>query len=353
MGNDIKKSGRSAGGSSQGEGEHEENPYPFVPKSHRIKNIWDLFKEEKTLGEGASCSVSLARYRGLPNGAGDEDDGGMREGTKVALKIMKQQDKWNPMLFKQEVAILTTLKHTNILEYRCAYIDVKNFYFGTALLEGGELFDRIKALKHFNEEQAQVAMKQIVSAMAHCHSRNIVHRDLKPENIVYKWKQGHTNDRGEDVGDQLCIIDFGDAKVVNDNEVYDDFVGTAFYLAPEVVRNRQGWELKASDMWTIGVICYVLVTGRPPFWGRDNREILKKILKGRLVFPKKLSLSRETKQFIKQLVVKNPGDRLTGEQALDHPWLGGTGAKLPEKYQAKLKKKRHKKKPAPNVEHLD
>lgn len=303
MGNDLQKteSGKSGGATSASD------QYPFVPASNRVNSIWDHFKEGKSLGEGASCSVVVATHK--------------QSGTKTAMKIMKKKDKWNPMLFAQEVAILSQLNdHKNILQYTEAYIDPLNFYFNTKMLGGGELFDRIKELKNFNEDQAKIAMRQIISAMAHCHQvtelndepcNGIVHRDLKPENIVYQEKGG----------DELCIIDFGDAKAVIDDDVYDDFVGTAFYLAPEVVRQRKGWELKASDMWTIGVICYVLCTGRPPFWGRDNREILTKILKGKLTFPKKTKLTKETKSFIKSLIVVKPEKRLRADQALAHPWL--------------------------------
>ena len=121
--------------------------------------------------------------------------------------------------------------------------------------------DKIKELRHFQERHAADVMRTILDAMRYCHERNIVHRDLKPENIVFKTPKH----------EELVIIDFGDAKEVEEHSNHDDFVGTAFYLAPEAIRTRQGWELKKSDMWTIGVIAYVLVTGRPPFWGRENK----------------------------------------------------------------------------------
>jgi len=257
MGNELK-------GQKGEKGKTNNNDFDFVPPQNIMKDIWSKFKETKVLGEGASCSVSLVTDR--------------KSKEKFALKMMKKDDKWNPILFKQEVHYLSTLHgHDNILEYSDAFIDDKYFLITTGLLTGGELFDRIKDLKSFPEDLAAETMRMLISAINHCHTRNIVHRDLKPENIVYKTEEHRS----------VTIIDFGDAKEVQEDEVYDDFVGTAFYLAPEVVRQRKGWELKASDMWTLGVICYVLVTGRPPFWGRDNREILTKILKGKLAFPKK------------------------------------------------------------------
>merc|ERR1712002_647498 len=115
---------------------------------------------------------------------------------------MKRDDKWNPILFKQEVHLLNTLKHNNILGYRDCYMDSRNFYVCTELCKGGELFDKIKELKKFNEQQAAKYLATIISAIGHCHSMNIVHRDLKPENIVFRTKEQ----------EQLVIIDFGGAK---------------------------------------------------------------------------------------------------------------------------------------------
>jgi len=195
-------------------------------------------------------------------------------------------------------------------------MDIKNFYVCTELCKGGELFDKIKEMKKFREVEAALFVKTIISAIGHCHSKNVVHRDLKPENIVFRTK-AHK---------ELVIIDFGDAKVVELDGIYEDFVGTAFYLAPECVRNRTGAELKKSDMWTIGVITYVLLTGRPPFYGVDNKEILKKIIRARVSFPRSTKLSPSAKDFLKNLIKKSPKARLSAEQALKHRWLqGGAG----------------------------
>jgi calcium-dependent protein kinase len=149
--------------------------------------------------------------------------------------------------------------------------------------------------------------------MRYCHERSIVHRDLKPENIVYL--------NGDH--EELVIIDFGDAKEVEEHSSHDDFVGTAFYLAPEAIRTREGWELKKSDMWTIGVIAYVLVTGRPPFWGRENKEIIRKIVGGNVRFPSTIKLSDECKDFILSLLQKPPDKRLSAAEALKHHWITG------------------------------
>jgi len=216
--------------------------FDFVRSDHNLQDVMPLFKKEQVLGRGASSEVAHVIRK--------------KDKQEFAMKIMIRDDKWNPILFRQEYELLSVLKHRNILGYRDCYMDPKQFYMCTELCKGGELFDKIKQMKKFSEAEAAGYLKTIISAIAHCHSKDIVHRDLKPENIVFRTKAQK----------ELVIIDFGDAKIVDEEEVYEDFVGTAFYLSPESVRKRKGWELKKSDVWTIGVIAYVLLTGRPPFF---------------------------------------------------------------------------------------
>jgi len=277
--------------------------FEFVDPDHNLHpNAMVLFLKERVLGQGASCEVALVKRK--------------EDGSEFAMKIMQRDDKWNPMLFRQEYELLTLLDHPNIVKYCDCYMDPKNFYICTELCKGGELFDKIKELKKFAEVAAAEIVRTIISAIHHCHSKNIVHRDLKPENIVFK-----TADKKD-----LVIIDFGDAKTIDEDADYEDFVGTAFYLAPECIRKRKGWELKKSDMWTIGVITYVLLTGRPPFYGRDNKQILRKILRAKVGWPKNSKLSNVAKDFILCLIQKEPKKRLSAEQALQHKWLtGGAG----------------------------
>jgi len=274
--------------------------FDFVDEDHHLHpNVMWLFKKKRVLGQGASCEVAHVVRK--------------EDGREFAMKIMKRDDKWNPMLFRQEYELLTQLEHPNILKYKDCYMDQKNFYICTELCKGGELFDKIKEMKKFTEVEAADVVRIIVSAIAHCHQKDIVHRDLKPENIVFRTQAQK----------DLVIIDFGDAKVIEDDQDYEDFVGTAFYLSPECIRKRKGWELKKSDMWTIGVITYVLLTGRPPFHGRNNKEILKKILRAKLMWPKNCKISRNAKEFILGLINRQPSNRFSAQQALQHKWLRG------------------------------
>jgi len=280
--------------------------FEFIQDDHHLSpSVMPLFVKERVLGQGASSEVAKVVRKS--------------DGKEFAMKIMSRNDKWNPILFRQEWELLSMLEHPNILRSRDCYMDKDNFYICTDLCKGGELFDKIKQMKSFAEVEAADIIETIISAIAHCHSKNIVHRDLKPENILFRTKA--TKD--------LIIIDFGDAKIIEEEALYDDFVGTAFYLAPECIRNRKGWELKKTDIWTIGVIAYVMLTGRPPFYGRDNKAILRKILRAKISWKTRKSTSKISscaKHFVEWLLMKDPKERPTANEALEHKWLKGNAA---------------------------
>eukprot|EP00497_Spongosphaera_streptacantha_P002063 TRINITY_DN264_c0_g2_i2.p1 TRINITY_DN264_c0_g2~~TRINITY_DN264_c0_g2_i2.p1 ORF type:complete len:251 (-),score=80.70 TRINITY_DN264_c0_g2_i2:273-914(-) len=190
------------------------------------------------------------------------------ESRPVAVKIMSRQDSHSQELYDHEVNLLSQLDHPNILKMVEYGDDEKNYYIVSECCTGGELFDRIVDKKSMiTEKKAAKMIETMLLAVQYCHERNIVHRDLKPENFVFK----STADDAE-----MVLIDFGCAKVVDDNEAYKDLVGTPYYLAPESAAGhkytRTGTVLKASDVWSIGVIAYVLMTGRPPFNGRSNNQ---------------------------------------------------------------------------------
>jgi len=187
----------------------------------------------------------------------------------------------------------------------------------------------------------------MLTAVKYCHDNNIVHRDLKPENFVFATKE---------VNSDIVLIEYGCARIIKDTEVIDDVVGTAYYLAPELAcvalenyykagklssvsnqvpkpRPRTGKILKATDLWSMGVIAYVMMTGRAPFRGHDNQEIFESICVRDLAFPEKdaryltsLQLSEPFKDFVKKVLVKDPAGRISIEEAIRHPWVQGIGA---------------------------
>jgi len=272
--------------------------------------IKDKYLMTKTLGKGGSCSVIMGVLKTQP------------ESRPVAVKIMSRQDSHSQELYDHEVNLLSQLDHPNILKMVEYGDDEKNYYIVSECCTGGELFDRIVDKKSMiTEKKAAKMIETMLLAVQYCHERNIVHRDLKPENFVFK----STADDAE-----MVLIDFGCAKVVDDNEAYKDLVGTPYYLAPESAAGhkytRTGAVLKASDVWSIGVIAYVLMTGRPPFNGRSNNQIFSAIIKKKIKFPTNVKLSKSFMDFVRKMLKKSPKQRITLEEALTHPWVTGQDA---------------------------
>lgn len=211
------------------------------------------------------------------------------------------------------------LSHPHIIAFKESHVDANNFYILSELCEGGELFDRIVDKAHpITEKRAAELVSTMLKAIKHCHEKDIVHRDLKPENFVFKTK---------DPDSDMVLIDFGCAKQVQDSTEYKDLVGTPYYLAPESAAGhkyiRTGSVLKMSDIWSIGVIAYVLMTGRPPFNGHSNTEIFSSIIKKPLKFPATIKLSKPFIDFVQKMLKKSPKRRITLDLALKHPWVSG------------------------------
>lgn len=180
------------------------------------------------------------------------------------------------------------------------------------LCEGGELLDRILSRGgKYTEGDAKSVLIQILNVAAFCHLQGVVHRDLKPENFLYTSK---------DESSQLKAIDFGLSDFVKPDERLNDIVGSAYYVAPEVLRRSYGTE---ADVWSIGVIAYILLCGSRPFWARTESGIFKAVLKADPNFddPPWPSLSSESKDLVKGLLNKDPEKRMTAAQALSHPWF--------------------------------
>jgi len=244
------------------------------------------------------------------------------DGPAVAIKILQVKEAHSQKLYEHETNLLSKMQHTNIVKLIEHGADERNYYIVTECLTGGELFDRIVDKKNnITEKVASKLVRSMLDGIAYCHSKNIVHRDLKPENFVFKDKSPDS---------EMVLIDFGCAKIVKDDEEYKDLVGTPYYLAPESAAGhkytRTGKVLKASDVWSIGVIAYVLLTGRPPFNGRSNNEIFSAIIKKKIKFPTGVKLSQSFVDFVKRMLKKSPKQRITIDEALIHPWVTGKEA---------------------------
>ena len=178
---------------------------------------------------------------------------------------------------------------------------------------GGELFDRIKT-QSFTEQQAATIAQQIVAAVSHLHRMNVAHRDLKPENLLFK---DHSLDS------PLKLADFGFAKEVPPGTMLQDQCYTLYYAAPEVLRGDE-YDI-SCDMWSLGVILYILLCGYPPF--NDGSGLKQRIVAGQYTYPSAewSHISLEAKGLISQLLNTDPNDRMSVEGVLKHPWMTGNG----------------------------
>ncbi len=211
------------------------------------------------------------------------------------------------LLLSKSFTILL-LTQTSQLDCKC----VVNFLVVFCrICKGGELFDEILQRGKFTERDAAVLMKQVLSCINYCHQANIVHRDLKPENILLEQNKEY---------DQIKIIDFGTSLVYDPNRNLDEKLGTPYYIAPEVLNKSYN---EKCDVWSAGVITYILLSGMPPFNGQSDQDIMKKVREGVFSFEDRIwsTISDQAKAFIKSLLIYEPRQRPSAADALQHPWL--------------------------------
>ncbi|XP_057818780.1 calcium-dependent protein kinase 28 isoform X2 [Cryptomeria japonica] len=246
---------------------------------------------------------------------------------RVAVKRIEKKKIVLPIAFedvKREVKILQALNgHENVVQFYNAFEDDDFVYIVMELCEGGELLDRILAKKdsRYSEKDAAKIVRQMLKVAARCHLHGVVHRDLKPENFLFKSIEKDS---------PLKATDFGLSDFIKPGKKFQDIVGSAYYVAPEVLKRKSGPE---SDVWSIGVITYILLCGRRPFWDKTEDGIFKEVLRKKPDFREKpwASISSSAKDFVKKLLVKDPRARLTAAQALSHPWAreGGDASEIP------------------------
>ncbi|KAM3294792.1 hypothetical protein ACQJBY_037587 [Aegilops geniculata] len=213
---------------------------------------------------------------------------------------------------RREVAIMASLPdHPALVRLRAAYEDDEAVHLVMELCDGGELFDRIVARGRYTERAAAAAARTVAEVVRACHAHGVMHRDLKPENFLYAGKE-------EDA--QLKAIDFGLSVFFRPGERFSEIVGSPYYMAPEVLRRSYGPEV---DIWSAGVILYILLCGVPPFWAETEQGVARSILRGVLNFDREPwpRISDSAKSLVRQMLEMDPRKRLTARQVLAHPWL--------------------------------
>jgi tRNA A-37 threonylcarbamoyl transferase component Bud32 len=221
---------------------------------------------------------------------------------------------------QREIEVLSMVDHHGIIKLVDCYEDSEQVHIITKKYTGGELFDVIvqetTPTGCLDERRACCIIKSLLEAVDYLHDNDIVHRDIKPENILFETKH-------EDSG--IKLIDFGLSRLHTQHEgLMCNPVGTAYYMSPELLKGKYN---KACDVWSIGVVAYILLCGYPPFNGPTHDDIFDHIKRGEYKFPSQSwsDKSDDAIDFIISLLKSSPRRRLTTKQALMHPWIVGMG----------------------------
>jgi len=275
------------------------SPKPSANKEYEeVHNIWEVLNFEKNLGVGASAQVCLVTKKDTQ--------------VKYALKMMSHEHR---EIFVKELRMLNRLNSPHIVRYECAYSDPRSSYIMMEYCSGESLIQRIANRRKYTEGIASNTAKEMLLAIKTLHDKHIVHRDIKPENFVYLLT---------DKNAALKLLDFGIAMDAFPDGRYSYRAGTPYYMAPEVIRNREersGTLCKKSDMWSFGICIFIMLNGQVPFKGTTKNELFDSIL-----FQKKMTfttrgISKEAKEFVFKLLQRDANQRLSVDDALHHPWI--------------------------------
>ncbi|WOK94194.1 calcium-dependent protein kinase 10-like [Canna indica] len=267
----------------------------------KTDNLKDLYSLGKKLGEGQFGTTYLCVEKAT----------GMHYACKSILKrkLVTDDDVED---VRREIQIMHHLSgQPNVISIKGAYEDAVAVHVVMELCVGGELFDRIIQKGHYTERKAAELAKVITGVVEACHSMGVMHRDLKPENFLFVNQE-------EDA--PLKTIDFGLSVFFRPGEIFTDVVGSPYYVAPEVLNKSYGPE---ADVWSIGIIIYILLVGVPPFWAESEQDIFDEVLNGTLnlhsdPWP---SISVSAKDLVRKILVRDPKKRLTAHEVLCHPWV--------------------------------
>lgn len=273
---------------------------------HLDGSIDSFYHRGEELGSGAFATVYAVTHRDT--------------GEKFAAKFIEKKSlaEIDQLRLKTEVDILKRVRHPGVIALKAVCETSKELILVMELASGGELFEKLVSDGKYCEADAVRILQQIISAVEYLHDLNIVHRDLKPENILLKSANSK----------EVKIADFGLSKIFDDAARMGTVCGSPGYVAPEVLlEDIYG---KPVDMWSIGVIAYVLLSGVPPFFSENIRELFQQIMACDYRFPSQYwsSVSEEAKDFVRSLLVLEPEKRLTARQALQHPFLTGRSQTL-------------------------
>lgn len=231
-----------------------------------------------------------------------------------AIKMIETRYREGREVCESELCVLRRVRHTNIIQLMEVFETVERVYMVMELATGGELFDRIIARGSFTERDATRVLQMVLDGVKYLHTLGITHRDLKPENLLY-YHPGADS--------KIIITDFGlaSSRKKGDECLMKTTCGTPEYIAPEILVRKP--YTNAVDMWALGVISYILLSGTMPFEDDNRMRLYQQILKGKYSFSGEPwpSVSNLAKDFVERILTVDPSERLTAGQALKHPWI--------------------------------
>lgn len=295
-------------------------PQPVEPKRDSVYDYYDILEE---IGEGAFGVVHRCVERAT--------------GNTFAAKFVNTPHSADKETVRKEIQTMSNVRHPKLINLHDAFEDDNEMVMIYEFMSGGELFEKVADEKNkMSETDAVDYMRQICNALRHLHEMSYVHLDLKPENIMFTTNKSN----------QLKLIDFGLAAKLDPKQSVKVTTGTAEFAAPEVASNEPvGFY---TDMWSVGVLAYILLSGLSPFGGETDEETLKNVKKcdWNMDDPCFSKVSDDAKDFIKKLLVLDPSSRMTIHEALEHPWLSNapsTSEQIPnERYHSIRDSIRHK-----------
>jgi len=265
----------------------------------KITDYYDVStSSKKALGEGAYVFVTKSKHKATK--------------TDRSIKRIKKAQIKNPAMLSKEINLMKLMDHPNIIKLYETFEDNQFIYMVMELCSGGELFDKIVETHHFTENQAAIIMQQMIRAVYYMHELHVAHRDLKPENFLFL-----NSDRIEK--NTLKLIDFGLSTKFTDGQVLTTKAGTPYYVAPQVLAGKYD---KSCDMWSVGVMMYVLLSGYPPFYADRDEDVLKLVKRGKFSFGEGWrNISQDAKDLITKMLTMDTEKRLTAAQAVKAEWV--------------------------------
>ena len=272
------------------------NPFEEIDSK---KIICDFILQEK-IGEGAYGIVKIGQN--------------LQTGEKVAIKIydkVKLKISKNVKMIEREINILKTLKHPNVLQLISAIETEHQIFIITEYIKGVELSQYLLIHKNITEKEICTYFKQLISGIEYLHTLGICHRDIKTENLIIEQKTK-----------QIKIIDFGFSNKYSDkpNKLLSSTCGSPCYSAPEMLEG-QLYKGSGVDIWSAGVVLYVMLFKKLPFWDETKKLLYKKIIKGVYHFPNNVKISDNAKNLINKILIVNPNKRITIKGIKNHPWI--------------------------------